>query len=99
MSHDPMTGLPAAKKKTSSKASQDERQQYLAEMRRCAECGDHKGAKGAAFRFIKSLPAGEPEMEYPVAGMSAATPPAKAPAKPASGLSPALRAYLSRAKK
>lgn len=98
------TGMPTGKKKTRRgkrrRANPSEHQQHLAEMKRCADCHDRKGARTAAFKFVQSMrdDDDEPEMEHAVADI-----PAKAtvrpPEKPASGLSPALRAYLGRGKK
>ena len=108
-----LTGLSMGKKKTRrgkrrSASAHAEHLKHMAEMKRCVECQDHKGAKSAAFQFIKALPVDdEPEMEHNAAeevgesenGQPSA-PPARAAAPSSKGaLSPALRAYLAKKKK
>lgn len=104
MINDPMTGMPMGKKKTRrgkrhapASGAHAEHVQHMAEMKRCVECQDHKGAKNAAFKFIKALPGDEPEMEHGVAEEQA-EPVAKATPKasPKGKLSPALMAYLKK---
>lgn len=108
MINDPMTGLPIGKKKTrrgkrrgAGSAAHAEHLQHMTEMKRCVECQDHKGAKNAAFKFIKALPADEPEMEHSAAE-DMKEPEHKQPSAksaPAKGkLSPALMAYLTKKK-
>ena len=99
-----MTGMAMGKKRTRrgkrrGKGPHAEHLQHMAEMKRCVECQDHKGAKNAAFKFIKALPADEAEMEH---GMMEEKGEMKMPIKPemkAKGkLSPGLAAFLARKK-
>lgn len=100
-----LTGLAVGKKKTrrgkrrsASTSAHAEHLQHLAEMKRCAECQDNKGAKAAAFKFIKALPSDEPAMEFNVEEHGHLTD-AAPPTAPAKGkLSPALVAYLKKKK-
>lgn len=94
------SGLPMGKKRTrrgkrKGKGQHAEHMQHLAEMKRCAECQDHKGAKNAAFRFIKALPADEMEQMHSPAGERAEV---KAVAKPKGKLSPGLSAFFAKKK-
>lgn len=96
-----MTGMPMGKKRTrrgkrKGKGAHAEHMAHMAEMKRCVECQDHKGAKNAAFRFIKALPADEMEMEMPVVAQKTDVP--RETSKPKGSLSPGLRAFLAKKK-